>query len=132
MNTVLVQEIARYNKLIALVRESLSSIKDALNGLIVFSVDLEQALANISIGRVPSLWMKISYPSLKSLAGYIKDLIKRINFFNDWLQMGKPVVYWLPGFYFPQGFLTGVLQNYARKYTIAIDELEHDVDVNLN
>jgi dynein heavy chain, axonemal len=32
MNTVLVQELNRYNNLINLVRHSLMSIKDALNG----------------------------------------------------------------------------------------------------
>jgi len=37
---------------------------------------------------------------------------------------GNPNCYWLPGMFFPQGFMTGVLQTHARKYTIAIDQLD--------
>jgi dynein heavy chain len=40
-----------------------------------------------------------------------------------WLIKGKLAAYWLPAFFFPQGFLTALLQNYARKYSIAIDAL---------
>ena len=106
-----------------MVRLSLSNIKDALNGLIVFSFDLEKALANIMVGKVPSLWMTISYPSLKPLGGYIKDLVARIAFFSKWVEEGKPVVYWLSGFFFPQGFLTSVLQSHSRKKEVAISKL---------
>uniref|UniRef100_A0A6A7GE25 Dynein heavy chain axonemal n=1 Tax=Hirondellea gigas TaxID=1518452 RepID=A0A6A7GE25_9CRUS len=42
---------------------------------------------------------------------------------HDWLMNGPPKAYWLPGFFFPQGFMTGFLQNHARKYQIAIDSL---------
>ena len=34
-----------------------------------------------------------------------------------------PLSYWMSGFYFPQGFLTGVLQTHARQYKIPIDTL---------
>jgi hypothetical protein len=44
--------------------------------------------------------------------------------FQYWIDNGTPVVVWLPGFFFTQSFLTAVLQNFARKYKLAVDSLK--------
>jgi hypothetical protein len=65
----------------------------------------------------------------KPLAAWFNDLCERTKFINSWIIDGPPTVYWLSAFFFPQGFLTGVLQTHARKHRIAIDQLHFKTKV---
>lgn len=123
LNTVLVQEMQRFNKLIAVVMSTLANLRKALKGQVVMSGDLESVADALFFGRVPTLWAKAAYPSLKPLAGWVDDLIKRLEFLNTWDKTSPPPVFWLPGFFFTQAFLTGVKQNFARQEQIPIDTL---------
>lgn len=127
MNTVLCQELSRFNNLIATVVESLKEVKKAVRGLVVMSEDLEKVAQALLFGLVPKKWLGSSYPSLKPLAGYVADLLARLDFFQKWLDDPKglpPPTFWISGFYFTQAFLTGSLQNFARKYRLEIDTID--------
>lgn len=129
MNTVLTQELIRFNGLLGIIRGSLNDMKKAILGEVLLSTDLEAALNQILDGKVPAMWLKKSYASLKPLGGYIKDLKERLDFFQLWLDTQIPEYFWINKFFFTHGFLTGALQNYARKMQIPIDTMGMDFEV---
>lgn len=115
INMILRLEVQKYNSLLNCIRHSLKLLEQALSGQIVMSLETEAIFNSILKNEVPDSWLKVSYPSLCTLRGYLKNLKSRVEFFKNWVKKGSsPDQFWLGGFFFPQSFLTSILQNFAR------------------
>ena len=123
LSVVLGQEIDRFNRLTQRLRSSLAELQKAIKGQVVMTFELEAMFTSMLNNTVPEMWASVAYPSLKPMASWVKDYHERVTFMRTWLQLGVPKCFWLPGFFFPQGFMTGCLQMHARKYSIPIDTL---------
>ncbi|CAM9175434.1 unnamed protein product [Chrysoparadoxa australica] len=130
MNTVLTQELIRFNRLSETISKSLFEVGKAIKGLIVMSSEVEAMGNSMVIGKVPAMWATVAYPSLKPLASWVLDLLARLDFLKSWMDQGKaPPVFWVSGFFFTQAFITGTLQNFARKHKVPIDQAGFDFRV---
>ena len=108
MNSVLLQELARFNTLIEVVKSSLVTLIRTLEGKLLMNTEIERMLKSILNNNVPDNWRARSYPSRKPLLSYIRDFQKRLRMLDDWIDNGQPKVFWISGFFFTQSFLTGV------------------------
>ncbi|KAM4654686.1 dynein axonemal heavy chain 1-like isoform 2-T2 [Amazona ochrocephala] len=129
MNTVLVQEVIRYSKLLEGVAQTLKDLLKALKGLVVMSSQLELVASSLYNSTLPEVWNAKAYPSLKPSASWASDLLRQIEFLKDWINHGIPSVFWISGVFFPQAFFTGTLQNVARKSVISIDTISFSFKV---
>uniref|UniRef100_H2ZI79 Dynein axonemal heavy chain 2 n=1 Tax=Ciona savignyi TaxID=51511 RepID=H2ZI79_CIOSA len=130
LNVVLLQEIERYNSLLVIMRQSLVDLEKGIQGLVLMSSDLEETFQCIFEGRVPSMWEK-TYPSLKPLGAWTRDLVARVELFAKWAETAHPpTIFWMSAFTFPTGFLTAVLQTSARANAVSVDSLSWEFIVS--
>ncbi|PVD20700.1 hypothetical protein C0Q70_18859 [Pomacea canaliculata] len=109
MNIFLRQEIDRMNRVIKTVSATLKDLKLAIDGTIIMSENLREALDSIYDARIPGFWSKISWES-STLGFWFTELIDRNTQFSHWCFQGRPVSFWMTGFFNPQGFLTAMRQ----------------------
>lgn len=74
------------------------------------SIQLESMFDSFLLKKVPEIWEKVAYPSLKPLASWVPDLLERVEFMREWAKQGFMNSYWLSALFFPQGFMTAALQ----------------------
>lgn len=101
INIFLRQEIDRMQRVISLVRTTLSDLKLAIDGTIIMSENLRDALDNMFDARIPTIWKKISWESA-TLGFWFTDLLDRNQQFSTWLFEGRPTSFWMTGFFNPQ------------------------------
>lgn len=90
------------------------------------SQETEKLSEALLVGEVPEMWARRSYPTERSLAGFIVDLRHRIAALETWIaRRSAPRVFWLSGFFFPQSFLTATLQAHATRHSLAGNTLTH-------
>ena len=125
LNTTLTQEVEKFNRLIRVMHSTLKTLQLALKGLVVLSIELDAMGTSLYDQNVPELWKLKAPISLKRLGPWYSDLQQRLKFIGDWIEYKAPPAFWVSGFFFPQGFMTACLQNYARKYTYPIDTISN-------
>ena len=101
MNIFLRQEIDRIQRVITVVKTTLKDLQLAIDGTIIMSDALKDALDNIFDARVPKAWTKVSWDS-STLGFWFTELLERDLQFKTWIFEARPHVFWLTGFFNPQ------------------------------
>jgi len=125
LKVCLLQEIERYNELLAKTGASIKLLQKGIQGFVVISQEQEEILDSLFSGKVPPPWLS-AYPSLKPLSSWMPDLCDRIDQLTTWGFQAVPKVMWLGGLTYPTSLLTGLLQASARKNMISVDALSFD------
>lgn len=98
----------------SIVRKTFSDVIEAIDGTIIMTPDIQDAIFAIFDAKVPITWIQDASGAeiswlLPTLGSWFTSLLERNKQLSEWLKTAqRPPTYWLTGFFNPQGFLTGM------------------------
>jgi dynein heavy chain len=137
LNIFLYQEIQRLQAVIKRVRTMCGAMVQAINGEIVMTTELLQAMNDVFDAKVPRPWLftpggdEFSW-LLPFLGTWFASLKERDVQISGWLNGGRPCSFWMTGFANPQGFLTSMKQEVTRMHKAqmwALDDVDYHCEV---
>lgn len=93
-------------KVIGIVRKTFIDTIDAIDGQIIMTPNILDAINAIFDAKVPSYWIydpsgaEISW-LLPTLGSWFASLLDRNKQLNDWLKNNRPQTFWMTGFFNP-------------------------------
>lgn len=118
------------NGLLGIIRKSLVDLQLGLQGALNISDMMDQQMNSMFLDRIPAVWEKAAWRTLKTLPVWFVDLLERITQFNNWQESLKmPPSVWLSGTANPMAFVTAVMQTTARAYQWPLDDVETFTDI---
>ncbi|KAM6964967.1 dynein axonemal heavy chain 10 [Aplochiton taeniatus] len=120
-SVVLLQELERFNKLIARMGRSLAELQRALAGEVGMSSELDEVARALFNGQLPGIWRKLAPDTLKALGNWMLHFKRRFDQYNSWMEEGEPNVMWLSGLHIPESYLTALVQATCRKNCWPLD-----------
>ena len=115
LNIFLRQEVELMQKIMSEVRESLGQLLLAIDGTIIMSDKLRDCFDQMFDARVPNSWAQISWNSA-TLGFWFTELLMRQAQFYTWVFDGRPLGFWMTGFFNPNGFITAMRQEVTRAH----------------
>eukprot|EP01059_Diplonema_ambulator_P016442 TRINITY_DN279_c0_g1_i2.p1 TRINITY_DN279_c0_g1~~TRINITY_DN279_c0_g1_i2.p1 ORF type:complete len:4165 (+),score=1710.28 TRINITY_DN279_c0_g1_i2:209-12703(+) len=121
VQVVLMQEIERWNALVATMVHSLKELLRALAGIIGMSSDLDTLASSLLNGQLPPGWRRKAPDTNKALGRWMLHFQQRYQQYDTWIKEGEPVVTWLSGLMVPDSFIAALVQTTCRKYKWPLD-----------
>mmetsp|Transcript_92290 Transcript_92290/g.148998 ORF Transcript_92290/g.148998 Transcript_92290/m.148998 type:complete len:435 (+) Transcript_92290:1-1305(+) len=113
-NVAFKHELDVLGKVLTTARHSLQRMHVMLTGNLTPSEELNEAVQDIQLHRVPALWEKLSWQS-PNLGHWMQQMAHRMEQWKRWLERGRPFSFWLAGFTNPVGFLSALKQEFSFK-----------------
>uniref|UniRef100_A0A7S0CEP5 Dynein heavy chain C-terminal domain-containing protein n=2 Tax=Proboscia inermis TaxID=420281 RepID=A0A7S0CEP5_9STRA len=137
-NIFLYQEIQRLQNVIFKVRFTLGQLQLAIKGEVVMTAELQETLDSMFDARVPHYWENTLTGDefswrLPTLGLWFSSLLNRDEQDRSWLDNGRPLSFWLTGFFNPNGLLTAMKQEVTRKHKAqkwALDDVVYHTEVS--
>ncbi|CAF3701942.1 unnamed protein product, partial [Rotaria sordida] len=123
LTIVLIQEIQRFNLLTSIMWKSINELKQALNGQINFSFQLDEINKYLYHGQIPLLWRSYTPQTKKSLGNWIEHFQRRNQQYDTWINNGELKIINLSGLHVPESYLAAIIQIAARKNRWPLDKV---------
>jgi dynein heavy chain len=124
------QEIERMQAVLKSLRSTLTDLALAIDGTIVMNDLLFNAMNSLYDGRIPSHWLRISWPG-ETLKDWFDQVKLRYDQYTKWIDTGRVDAFWLGGLFNPGGFLTSLRQETCRNEKWALDQTFLESEVQL-